>query len=152
MADTRKRKNRGFTLIELLIVVAIIGIIVAVAIPNLLNALNTARQKRSLAELRTIAIALNIYNNDNSHYPILGDTDHTALIPHVGSLPSYDGWSNLYGYQCGGVGQIYTAMSYGSNRIADKPYVSGPIRRFIDDIVYIDSELVQWPEGTQRDS
>ena len=43
-----KRNRKGFTLIELLIVVAIIGIIVAIAIPNLLNAIQRAKQRRPL--------------------------------------------------------------------------------------------------------
>ena len=48
-----KRNNKGFTLIELLIVVAIIGIIVAIAIPNLLNAIQRAKQKRTMGDMRT---------------------------------------------------------------------------------------------------
>ena len=47
------RKQLGFTLIELLIVVAIIGIIAAVAIPNLLNAVDRGKQKRTMADLRS---------------------------------------------------------------------------------------------------
>ncbi|OYV98709.1 MAG: hypothetical protein B7Z68_00255, partial [Acidobacteria bacterium 21-70-11] len=47
------RKQKGFTLIELLIVVAIIGIIAAIAIPNLLNAINRGRQKRTMADMRS---------------------------------------------------------------------------------------------------
>ena len=58
------RKNRGFTLIELLIVVAIIGIIAAIAIPNLLNAINRGRQKRSMADLRTVGTAIEAYAVD----------------------------------------------------------------------------------------
>ena len=45
-----KRNPKGFTLIELLIVVAIIGIIVAIAIPNLLNAIQRAKQRRSMGD------------------------------------------------------------------------------------------------------
>ncbi len=63
------RKNRGFTLIELLIVVAIIGIIAAIAIPNLLNAINRGRQKRSMADMRTIGTSIEAYAVDMAFYP-----------------------------------------------------------------------------------
>jgi len=60
------RKNKGFTLIELLIVVAIIGIIAGIAIPNFLGARNKARVTRAFADMRAIADALESYYVDSS--------------------------------------------------------------------------------------
>ncbi len=50
-------RRRGFTLIELLIVVAIIGIIASILIPNLIDALHKAKQKRTVAEMRNVGTA-----------------------------------------------------------------------------------------------
>ena len=49
-----RTQGRGFTLIELLIVVAIIGIIAAILIPNLIDALQKAKQKRAMADVRNV--------------------------------------------------------------------------------------------------
>jgi prepilin-type N-terminal cleavage/methylation domain-containing protein len=63
-----KNKN-GFTLIELLIVVAIIGILAAIAIPNFLQAQTRAKVARSKADMRSIALAVEAYSVDNTNYP-----------------------------------------------------------------------------------
>ena len=52
-----RNRQRGFTLIELLIVVAIIGIIAALLIPNFLDALQKAKQKRTVADIRNVGTA-----------------------------------------------------------------------------------------------
>lgn len=63
------KKRKAFTLIELLIVVAIIGILAAIAVPNFLNAQIRAKIARVRSELRSVADACEIYRNDNSKYP-----------------------------------------------------------------------------------
>lgn len=62
-------KTKGFTLIELLIVVAIIAILVAIAIPNLMHAQTRAKVSRARGDMHSIALALESYNIDQNVYP-----------------------------------------------------------------------------------
>ena len=61
--------NRAFTLIELLIVVAIIAILAAIAVPNFLEAQTRSKISRVKADMRSIATAVESYRVDANHYP-----------------------------------------------------------------------------------
>ncbi len=71
------RKQKGFSLIELLIVVAIILIIAAIAIPNLLRARIAANESSAVASLRTINTAMISYN---SSYPTVGFAANLTVL------------------------------------------------------------------------
>ncbi len=65
-------RTRGFTLIELLIVVAIIAILAAIAVPNFLEAQTRAKVSRVKADIRSAATALEAYRIDYNSYPFDG--------------------------------------------------------------------------------
>src|SRR5262245_47250532 len=102
-------RKRGFTLIELLVVVAIIGIITAIAIPNLLYAVQRAKQRRTMLDMKNFAIAWEARNTELTRYNAAGasyegcdqkidiESVVTALMPtYIRSVPRTDAWGNPY--------------------------------------------------------
>ena len=153
------RRQKGFTLIELLIVVAIIGIIAAIAIPNLLNAINRGRQKRTMADLRSLATAIESYQVDFNFYPkvaALGpvrDLDDYLSPTYIKRIPDNDGWNQPMCAQLNASGTTYSVWSLGKGAAtacaAFATTANPQTTDFASDIIFSEGRFSQWPEGMQ---
>ena len=148
------KNQKGFTLIELLIVVAIIGIIAAIAIPNLLNAIDRGKQKRSMADMRSIGTAVESYAIDNNYYPTVDDmatlaAEATRVVPiYMRTMPVNDGWRNDFYVSSTTTG--YTLASGGKDGGGIGGVVWGASGNFNNPIVFMGGQFAAWPEGVQQ--
>ena len=147
-----KRDSKGFTLIELLIVVAIIGIIAAIAIPNLLNAIDRGKQKRTMADMRSIGTAVESFAVDNNVYPVAATAAILKPIVENGAymktMPVLDGWQNTFLVDSVTTG--YTLQSPGKLGANDGCVVGTLTTLFINDICFQNGQFIQYPNGGQQ--
>ena len=139
-----------------LVVIAIIGILAAIAIPNLLTATQRSKQKRTMADMRTVATALEAYGVDHEREDYPPGTTVEELRAHlqptyVKSVPAIDGWQTAMRYmplpERG-----YVIVSAGADKTFEsepEQYTPGVTHHFDCDIVFANGSFAQYPEGIQ---
>jgi general secretion pathway protein G len=120
----------GFTLVEMLVVIAIIGLVVGLVGPRVLNYLSESKVKAAKIQIDSFSAALDLYYLDNGAYP--GTNEGLAALverpaaalgwngPYLktGSVP-VDPWGHPYVYKVPGDHAPYEIDSYGSGGVAD---------------------------------
>jgi type II secretion system protein G len=99
-----KTSRKAFTLIELLIVVAIIAILAAIAVPNFLEAQARSKISRARADMRSIATAIEAYRLDNNVYPawsqhVTGELTLASPFANFFNNPAHDFYTWLYNFR-----------------------------------------------------
>ena len=144
------RGSRGFSLIELLVTLVIIGVLAAIIIPTVMNALDKSRQKRTMADLRLLGGGIETYSIDHGSYPV-GDLSALDVLEpgYMDDLVRVDAWNHDLIYE--GVSTEYTIGSPGKDGGASLGLTGGggPTKNFNDDIIFRMGSFLQWPEGTQ---
>lgn len=149
-----------------IIIVIVTSFIGGVAVPNVLESLNRSRQKRSMADMRSLAMALEARATDTNMYsigstpvastatdftsltPVSLDTVHGALSPkYIRKMPRVDGWGNEFEVRVGV--KSYAIRSRGSDGYADPEIrFNYRIQSYEEDLVFAGGNFIQYPEAT----
>jgi type II secretory pathway pseudopilin PulG len=140
------------------VLVAVIGILAAIAIPNLMTATQRSKQKRTIADLRSLSTAVEAHASEKDQYPA-GTMDDLApaLSPvYMKSVPRLDGWGTPIRYECWPAGACtsYALASAGGDKTFEhdslQEYTPGPTTNFDNDLVLSNGKLVRAPEEMQK--
>jgi type II secretory pathway pseudopilin PulG len=132
------------------VVIAMTGVIAAIAIPNFLNAVDRGKQKRTMADMRSIAEGVEAYKREfNSQYPTVPTAADMkqALEPRfLKAFPATDGWGHEFAIESSPDG--YTILSRGKDGTGDDCEPAATVT-FNDEICFRDGQFVRYPQGAQ---
>jgi general secretion pathway protein G len=164
MSRSRSQRESGFTLIEILIVVAIIAIIAGIAMINYLMAVDRARQKRTVNDMRVIATAWETRASEMQSYATAGYAYpgvvvtaaelHDRLVPtYTHNFPTADGWGNPFDFALGtgAATKEYAIRSRGKDGLAEDAadVTPGETPNPDCDIIYANGMFVTYPASAQ---
>jgi general secretion pathway protein G len=126
--DTRARNSgeQGFTLVEMLVVITIIGLIMGLIGPRVLNYLSESKVKAAKIQLQSFASALDLFYLDAGRFPSTSE-GLAALVKQTPGVSAWNGpylrggnvpndpWSHGYVYRSPGEHSPYDILSYGSD-------------------------------------
>jgi prepilin-type N-terminal cleavage/methylation domain-containing protein len=157
------RRPNGFTMVELLVVMAVIAILMSIATIAYLAALDRTRLKRTVADMRSIALAWEARAADNNTYTAAGYDFPTAsaieykdfrllLQPtYMRTVPQYDSWGRRFEFAATNDPKAYAIRAAGRDGQFDDPatYTPGETSDPDCDIVYANGLFVQYPGVAQ---
>ena len=112
MLAAARDRERGFSLVEMIVVVAVLGILVAIVIPALLTAVDRSRQRRSMADMTNLAKANAMSQVDSGRFVVaLADLAPVYLL----TVPANDAWGTPWVYNPAGDRLSYTLTSLGKD-------------------------------------
>ncbi len=124
------RRQRGFTLIEIMVVVVILGILAAIAVPRIMNRPDAARITKAKQDIRVMEGALKLYRLDNFNYPSTDQGLQALVAQPAGDPPAKnwkdggyldrlpkDPWGNQYQYLSPGVKGELDIFSMGADNL-----------------------------------
>jgi general secretion pathway protein G len=124
-AASARRSEDGFTLVEMLVVITIIGLIMGLVGPRVLNYLSESKVKAARIQIESFSSSLDLFFLDAGRYPSTAE-GLTALVQRPASAPSWSGpylksgtvpndpWGHPYVYRFPGEHGSYDIMSYGA--------------------------------------